>query len=207
MADEKIKRQPRKVKSFVDMTDEEQEREVQSCAEYLLDKKERLLMQRPTAETLNNHPRKAKCFYTYEQMIGKLDEIQENLEKARNEMNTLRGYFCFGRLEPFIEASTEIEKSSELANDAWVKILQAKQLIRIQHPLKTRELTLHKSAARLAHAYFTKEDRHKTRALARRIIQAAGLEIVDESTLTKWLQEFNKEDEAAELRLNASRSY
>ncbi|MDD3576093.1 MAG: hypothetical protein AB7U63_17310 [Porticoccaceae bacterium] len=200
MADADDTRQHREYKSFVDMTAEEQEREIQSCAAYLLGQKERLLMQRPTIESLNNHPRKAECIYTYAEMIDRLDAIQKMLEKTQEEINTIRGHFCFGRLEPFIEVSPEINDASNGAVDAWVKITQARQLIRFRHPPKTRGLTLHKSAARLAHAHFIKKDRHKAREVAHRIIEAAGLEPMDESTLTKWLQEFNKEDDAYEQR-------
>lgn len=207
MADEKITRQPREVKSFVDMTAEEQEREIQSCAAYLLEKKERLLMQRPTIESLNNHPRKAECIYTYAEMIGKLEDIKTALNQAVEGLNDIESHFVFGRLEPYFTADLDISLARKSAISSLASTLIAIGEVKEQHPPKTRELTLHKSAARLAHAHFIKKDRDKARKLAHRIIEAAGLDSLDESTLTRWLQEFNKEDDAAELRHNANRYY
>ena len=159
---------------------EETERRVGRIVHYLLEKKDRDEMLR-------------ESFHDKAGLNIELESIVSDLEKSTKRLTALHSHFLIGDLDPFAGISERVSASREASMTAWVEARCALQILDIEHPQRTRVLDLHRSAVRLAVAYFDHIGRGEARARAKEVMQKAGLPEPEESTLTKWIKEFRED--------------
>ena len=157
---------------------------IQSAANYLLDQQTRL---------------KRGDRYFYEEQgcaafLAKLDSAGSGLQAAVKHLQALRTRFEFGEMDKFSSVDGRVRKAYDQALDAMVEIQITRHQTRIEHPPKTRGLYLQKSAARLAWAYVGDRVRGQARSVALEILTKANLPAPSDGALTRWFQEFRKED-------------
>lgn len=159
---------------------EEAEKQVGGIVQYLLEKKDRDEMLR-------------ESFHDKAGLNIELESIVSDLEKSTKRLTALHSHFLIGDLDPFAGISERVSASREASMTAWVEARCALQILDIEHPQRTRVLDLHRSAVRLAVAYFDHIGRGEARARAKEVMQKAGLPEPEESTLTKWIKEFRED--------------
>lgn len=159
---------------------EETDRRVGEIVKYLLEKKDRDEMLR-------------ESFHDKTGLNIELESIVSDLENANKRLTALYSHFQMGDLEPFAGIIKRVSASGEAAMTAWVEARCALQILDIEHPQRTRVLDLHRSAVRLAVAYFDHIGRGEARTRAKEVMQKAGLPEPEESTLTKWIKEFRED--------------
>ena len=183
-------------------TEKELKKWIASSGQYLREKDLRdRLLNRPSIDSLNEHPDKSVCFYDYDGFVSELDSLERDLEAADKRLQQLTTHFTFNRMAPFGNQEHRIFAAREFALNALVQARLAKHELRIEHPARTRSLSLEKSAVQLAAAFFPSGDR-RVRGVAREIMEAAGLEIVtvdgeskpSNATISNWIKELREED-------------
>lgn len=178
------------------MTERELNDWIESCAQYLIEQRARdALNHRPSIEDLDKHPDKTKCFYSFEEMTGKLKELKQKAKELSDELIPLLRHFAYGRLVPFNVANNDIRRAFDQATGAWVSIVMAQQQIDVRHPPNTRSLDLQKSAVRLAYACCGLSNSRQARSIARKIMRKAGItEPKSASSISNWIKEFRDDD-------------
>lgn len=150
------------------------------------------LYHRPTLLSLQDHLDKRSCQKTYDEFVADCADIEKDLNDAIGKLHTLLKYYARHQLEPFLTVEREIKAVCSLATDAKVKMQLAMVDLSIEHPPKTRALSLQKSALIFADAAVGVTAPRDVRKLAKEIMQATGLEEPDDKTISNWLKEIRQ---------------
>jgi hypothetical protein len=138
----------------------------------------------------------------YEILKGKLDRADRKLNEMLDELTGITVQMqSNNRWHGYREVLRYVRKAREAAGAALGPLSDAKVVIR-RDPA-TRAMWEQKTALNLAHGHLEppgKPNRRGTRALARRIMDAAGIEEPSPEAMTKWLREIRAEWDASERR-------
>lgn len=121
--------------------------------------------------------------------LSELESISHDIDKASKRLINLSNHFAFDRMRAFSEFETRICAAHEKVSSAWSEIECAKIELRVKHAQNTRSMDLQRSVVRLASAYFDHLGRGVARREALRIIEKMGLDVPEQSTLSRWLKE------------------
>lgn len=154
---------------------------VNECAEYLIEKNTREIYY-------------SESFYDKLGLLAKLDSAENALNIALKHLTDLETHFQLGRMLKFDNYSPDIHEMYKLTSDAWVKIHVTCHTIQVENQPRNRSMELQKSAVRLAYASLTKPERGAVRKMAIEIMDKAGIENPDDSTISKWIKEFRVSD-------------
>lgn len=168
---------------------------IESSARYLQDLalRERFYS-RPSIASLEGHPDRHLSHHDFDGFMVELLAIEHDLDAACRRLNALRGHFSFGRLQPFDAVHSRIEEAGRLSSEAWASVRIAQNETRLEHPPKTRKLSLQQSATRLAFGAVGGSEHRRARDIAKRIMQKAGLQEPDEKTISNWIRELKNEE-------------
>jgi len=165
-----------------DIKKEEYLKMVNKCAEYLIAKNKREIYY-------------SKSFYDKLSLLAKLDSAENALNIALKHLIDLDTHFQLGRMLKFDDYSPDIHEMYKLTVDAWVKIHVTCHTIQVKNQPRNRSMELQKSAVRLAYSSLTKPAaRGAVRKMSIEIMDKAGIENPDDSTISKWIKEFKVYD-------------
>lgn len=167
---------------------------IHDCAAYILScEADRRLYERPSNESLEGHPDKRMSHHDFDGFVAELQAAAKGLEVAGKHLRQLRSHFSKGSLQPFDSVAALVEDAGKLSAQAAALVENAERATRDIHPPRSRELAAQKTAVRLAYAATHVKHPRKTREIARRILECAGLAEPDEKSLTNWLRELRKD--------------
>lgn len=163
--------------------------EIDRCVRYLLDKQ--------AFEKTDG-----KSFYDdfgTANFSSKLESISAELSAAYQQLKALRGHFSNGNMVPFDHMGKRTNDATRQVIEALVTIHGMQYQLRLENPARSRELSLQKSAVWMAHCMKGIIGERQVRKVSKRIMDGARLGCPDDSTLTKWLQAFKKEEKPSEM--------
>lgn len=178
----------------------------QEISEMVVDAGERLkemilevqLNDRPSAESLKNHPNKADCAFDYPSYVSELESIECDLNAAYSRLTRLRNRFTTSQMTPYGNG-TAIYVACKNTAKTLVEVGQEKERIHREHSPKTRELIFQKWATDEA-ANIVGINSRKLRSVAYQIMEVGGLETnlsdgklkPSKATLTLWISEIRQ---------------
>lgn len=179
--------------------------EVQKCSRYIIEKKERentwgrSTYSPEVGGALPLHDKSGVANF-----LEQLESSRKKLDDVVKSLTRISANFEFGFMAAFEGVASPINTTLNHAENALAEVTCLMQTVRVEHPAKTRNLALEKSAVRLAFAMKGSISRRIVRKVAKDIMDGAGLnsEKVDDSTITKWLNEFESEDAESSLWLS-----
>ena len=164
------------------------EKWVQESAQYIRDRREQ-------------ERRYGKGAEDYEILKGKLDRADRKLCEMLDELTGITVQMQRNnRWHGYREVLRYVRKAREAAGAALGPLSDAKVVIR-RDPA-TRAMREQKTALKLAHGHLEPPGKPNrgTRDLARRIMDAAGIEHPSTEAITKWLREIRADWDASERR-------
>lgn len=179
------------------LTEEELTREIKSCAKYLREKAVldvRIGVVRPTYEDIEAAGLRDVGLYDYASLVDEIRSISEKLAPMIERLNKLRENFAHSRLDLYSDIESEIECAREHAVGAKVRVDVAINRLEGARPPNSKAMPLQKSAVRLAHAILGEYQPRRVIGVAKRIIDAAGLEAPSDRVIKHWLKEVRDDD-------------
>ena len=134
------------------------------------------------------------CFYDREAFLEKLDTMLTKIDSAQKQTGKAYQLFTDGKLDAFLDVEHRVIKAASLLSEAWAEIRCAEIEFRVRHPGATKAMESQQTAARLAHACMGAWAPRRTKEVARRIMDKAGIECSDEA-LKKWIRRERDEEE------------
>ena len=142
---------------------------------------------------LENAGKRASSQHDYQGFMSELDSSLREIQAAMDRVHDLDTHFAFDRLIPFDRVSNRVTKAGALLSEAWAEIRCSQVELMATTRTNTRGLDLHKYAVRLAYALVGRTAPRRTREIARRIMDKAGLNPPDEKSLSNWIKEIKAE--------------
>ncbi|MBS3996116.1 MAG: hypothetical protein KGZ67_02075 [Hydrogenophaga sp.] len=177
------------------MKDGQQLDGIDDDVQYLLEKKRFLdFWVKPSRETLDEHPDAAGLFHDYDAIKTELDSATADLMRAYSRLSNLRRHFSKGELRPFDSMGAPISTATTCTAKACAELEIAKARLMHEHPPKTRELELQRTAVRIAYARLHIRDPRGVRAAAKQMLLRAGIVQPSERSLTAWISEERAND-------------
>lgn len=174
------------------MDDKELKEWISSCAAYLRQKPSRDLvlgLTRPTYEDIASAGMRSLSIFDYASLTATLKDIQEKINKTKDEIAKIEKNFIKGRCDPFVDIENYISRSRHHANMAWVEIALALNQLEGARPPNTKAMTLQRSAVTFAYACVKDPVRGQIRDISKKIIMEAGLEMPHEDAISRWIRE------------------
>lgn len=159
------------------------QREIDDCVRYLISRKE-------------HEDAAGRSFYDESgcsNFLGQLETTESVLDKAVKQLQRITTQFEFGKMDKFSNVEKSIHQACDQALNAWVSVHNIRRQVRLENTGKTRELSLQKSAVRLAYAMQNNIGKRSIRSVSEKIMLGAKLDLPTDSAITLWLQEFKAE--------------
>ena len=166
------------------------EKWISDGAMYLCDLRDHVdLWERPNREMLDRNKAGSKVFHDFESLQVEIKSATEDLQRAHVALASLRRHFTRGELEPFESLRGAISAATASAAKARAELAIAADRLSVEHPPKTKDLTLQRSAVSLAYAYLHLSNPRGVRSAAKKMLLEAGIEQPSERSLSAWIQE------------------